>query len=130
MQKRKRRTSTIGWKKVWMDGKGEVLLRLRIQGRVVRPNELVFIGNGRGWNGINVPKFRTSAALVLSVHKLNGTKIKNDNVRRLYSSHDLSFTYHVGKVAKPDWFDPSKTRSCSHGIHFFKHRRHAVGYAI
>ena len=128
MQKRKRRTSTIGWKKVWMEDEGPVLLRLRIQGRVVRSHELVRIAYGRG--GISVPKFRTSAALVLSVHELDGTQIENDNVRRLYSGHKLSFTYHVGRVAKPDWFDPAKTRSCSHGIHFFKHRRHAAGYVI
>lgn len=123
---------------MWMAGEGVVLLRLQIRGRVVQPYEKVRVTRGEehayGFHMrhvVFVPKFRTSAALVLSVHRLDGTKIKDADVRRLYSSHERSFTYHVGKVARPEHpLDTDPEHACGSGIHFFKHRCHTAGYAI
>ena len=48
-------------------------------------------------------------------HFVDGKETK----QKLYSDHDNSFVYEVGKIIRPDGFDENRWEECSSGVHFF-----------
>ena len=70
-------------------------------------------------------KCRCSSAKVLAIENLDGSKSK---VKQIFSDHDNSFFYIVGKVVSVDNFDDQRFNECSAGIHFFISREMAVQY--
>lgn len=72
-------------------------------------------------------KCRCSAAHVISIENMDGTKAETNEVK---SNHDSRFIYRVGKdVTVPD-FDEYRWNECSTGIHFFITRKEAEEYKI
>ena len=90
-----------GWKKL----RGGVIAELLIPARAGRINS-----TGR--------KCRAEYVKVL---KLYGGKVG-------VSSHDGKTKYVVGKIVRPDSWDPDFTKECTHGIHFFLRRSEAEEY--
>lgn len=134
--KKEAKKKLIGWKKAHArDARGysfDVLVKLEILGKVVRPNERIIVGNYWG-----VPKYRTDKAKVLSVQltpsalaRASGTKasdLQRWNGRLIGFARD-DYRYYRGKVCRPDWFDPHPKNLCSNGIHFFKLKKYALAW--
>lgn len=99
--------SFIGWKKV-----GEFIIKLKILENAKRSN-----ATGR--------KCRCSAAEVLEIQNLDGTKADID---RIHNNNHRDADYIVGKIVTPDSFDDNRWNECSNGIHFFITRQEAVDY--
>ena len=57
-------------------------------------------------------------------HFVDGKETK----QKLYSDHDNSFVYEVGKIIRPDGFDENRWEECSSGVHFFITRWEAENY--
>ena len=57
-------------------------------------------------------------------HFVDGKETK----QKLYSGHDNSFVYEVGKIIRPDGFDENRWEECSSGVHFFITRWEAENY--
>lgn len=68
-------------------------------------------------------KCRAAALKVLAIFDKAGKSIKKAN-----GKHDPSIVYEVGKIVKPDSYDPDPLISCSNGLHFFVSRREAEAY--
>lgn len=100
--------SFIGWKKV-----GKFIIKLKILEDAKRSN-----ATGR--------KCRCSAAEVLEIQNLDGTKADID---RIHNNRHRGADYIVGEIVMPDSFDDNRWNECSHGIHFFITRQEAVDYA-
>ena len=100
--------SFIGWKKV-----GKFIIKLKILESAKRSN-----ATGR--------KCRCSAAEVLEIQNLDGTKADID---RIHNNNHCGADYIVGEIVTPDSFDDNRWNECSHGIHFFITRQEAVDYA-
>lgn len=100
--------SFIGWKKV-----GKFIIKLKILESAKRSN-----ATGR--------KCRCSAAEVLEIQNLDGTKADID---RIHNNNHRGVDYIVGGIVTPDSFDDDRWNECSHGIHFFITRQEAVDYA-
>ena len=100
--------SFIGWKKV-----GAYIIKLKILDNAKRSN-----ATGR--------KCRCSAAEVLEIQNLDGTK---SDIDRVHNDDYCGADYIVGEIVTPDSFDDDRWHECSHGIHFFITRQEAVDYA-
>jgi len=97
----------IGWKKA-----SEYIVKIQICKDAKRSNATSL-------------KCRCSSAKVLAIENLDGSKSK---VKQIFSDHDNSFFYIVGKVVSVDNFDDQRFNECSAGIHFFISREMAVQY--
>ena len=91
-----REGSFVGWKKCCDD----VLVKLRIPEDAKRSNAF-----GR--------KCRASKVEVLEITK------DGEPVEVAVSTHDKSFTYHVGDVLEVPDFDEDRMHECAPGIHFY-----------
>jgi len=94
----------IAWKK----GDNGCLIKILIPSNSKRTSSLI----GR--------KCRASKVKVLAIWDKDGKPIKQCG-----SWNDSNFIYCVGKVKKPDSYDPDIRVECSHGIHFFITREEA-----
>lgn len=56
-------------------------------------------------------------------------KTTSHEIDKAYSSRD-SLIYELGKIVKPDSFDPNRFNECSHGIHFFMTEQEALDYCL
>ena len=99
--------SFIGWKKV-----NSYIIKLKILEDAKRSN-----ATGR--------KCRCSAAEVLEIQNIDGTKADIDRIR---NNNYAEADYVVGEIVTPDSFDDDRWNECSHGIHFFITRQEAVEY--
>lgn len=99
--------SFVGWKKV-----GAYIIKLKILDNAKRSN-----ATGR--------KCRCSAAEVLEIQNLDGTK---SDIDRIHNDSYCGADYIVGEIVTPDSFDDDRWNECSHGIHFFITRQEAVDY--
>ena len=99
--------SFVGWKKV-----GAYIIKLKILDDAKRSN-----ATGR--------KCRCSAAEVLEIQNLDGTK---SDIDRIHNDSYCGADYIVGEIVTPDSFDDDRWNECSHGIHFFITRQEAVEY--
>lgn len=99
--------SFVGWKKV-----GAYIIKLKILDDAKRSN-----ATGR--------KCRCSAAEVLEIQNLDGTK---SDIDRIHNDRFCGADYIVGEIVTPDSFDDDRWNECSHGIHFFITRQEAVDY--
>lgn len=99
--------SFIGWKKV-----GGYIIKLKIPDNAKRSN-----ATGR--------KCRCSAAEVLEIQNLDGTKAK---IHKIYNNNLCGADYIIGETVIPDCFDDNRWNECSYGIHFFITRQEAVEY--
>ena len=97
--------SFVGWKK----GKGNHLIKLEIPAEAKRHN---YIG-GR--------KCRAEFVKVLDIRDSRGYKVKSC----FNGTHSDNILYEVGKIVKPDKYDPSPLNECSNGIHFFMTKQEA-----
>ena len=70
-------------------------------------------------------KCRCSKAKVLSITNLDGSPYDEN---RVFSKHDPSFEYAVGKTVEVSEFDTDRWNECSSGIHFFITREEAVNF--
>ena len=100
--------SFVGWKKV-----GAYIIKLKILDNAKRSN-----ATGR--------KCRCSAAEVLEIQNLDGTK---SDIDRIHNDRYCGADYIIGEIVTPDSFDDNRWNECSHGIHFFITRQEAVDYA-
>jgi hypothetical protein len=98
--------SFIGYKKVWSEESGGVVLKLRIEGP--RTNSLV----GR--------KCRTSKAFVLEA--IGSTE------KVFKSLHNRYFPYEVGQYAEEPLYNSDIRIECTRGIHFFMAEEEARAY--
>ena len=104
----------IGWKKARLSSGERVVVKLLIPGDAKRSN-----ASGR--------KCRCSYAKVLEIQHLDGTLI--DHSECVFSDHDRSFFYEVGKTVYPTKpFCDDRWDECASGIHFFITREEAVDY--
>lgn len=71
-------------------------------------------------------KCRCSKAKVISFTTLDGKPIDVTRITN-YTARQQTI-YEIGKVVKPDSFDPCRWNECSNGIHFFINRQDAVTY--
>ena len=99
--------SFVGWKKV-----DAYIIKLKILDNAKRSN-----ATGR--------KCRCSAAEVLEIQNLDGTK---SDIDRIHNGSYCGADYIVGEIVTPDSFDDDRWNECSHGIHFFITRQEAVDY--
>ena len=99
--------SFVGWKKV-----GAYIIKLKILDDAKRSN-----ATGR--------KCRCSAAEVLEIQNLDGTK---SDIDRIHNDSYCGADYIVGEIVTPDSFDDDRWNECSNGIHFFITRQEAVDY--
>ena len=99
--------SFVGWKKVYA-----YIIKLKILDDAKRSN-----ATGR--------KCRCSAAEVLEIQNLDGTK---SDIDRIHNDSYCGADYIVGEIVTPDSFDDDRWNECSHGIHFFITRQEAVDY--
>lgn len=65
-----------------------------------------------------------SAVIVSSV--VYGSLLLENYV--LFSRFDPHFTYEIGKMAIPDYFDTNIRHVCGNGIHFFETEEDAINY--
>jgi hypothetical protein len=74
----------------------------------------------RRHNHIPSRKCRAEFVKVLEIIDINGDKVSHCN-----GDYDHEFVYEVGKIARPDNYDPNPRVDCSNGIHFFLTRKEA-----
>jgi hypothetical protein len=68
-------------------------------------------------------KCRAEFAIVVDIRDKTNKQV--DSVRGDYSAETI---YEIGKIMKPDSYDPDPRVACSHGIHFFMTREEAEDY--
>lgn len=81
-----------------------------------------------GGSGINSRKSRAARVTVLSFHSLNGRKLPKDIV--VFSSHDRSYTYTIGRKHEPTRKFSKRREQCASGIHFFILKEDAKEYCL
>ena len=96
----------IAWKKC----EGDHIVKLQIPAWARRVSALC----GR--------KCRAEFAIVLSIEK------DGKSIHSCRGQYDPDMVYEVGKIMKPDEFDPDRRVECSHGIHFFMEYDEAKEY--
>ena len=99
--------SFIGWKKC-SDG---CLVKLEIPTKAKRHNSL----GGR--------KCRASYVKTLAIWDVFGQEIKE-----CVGTHDRKTVYRVGRLTRPNEYDPSPLVECSNGIHFFITKQEALDW--
>ncbi|MFZ5427420.1 MAG: DUF5758 domain-containing protein, partial [Thermodesulfobacteriota bacterium] len=95
----------------WKKGASGHLIRLRIPSGAER------------LTAIRSRKCRASRAIVKGIWDATGNP-----VQKCGGWHQSDFTYEVGKVVRPDSFDPDPRIECSNGIHFFITREEAEAW--
>ena len=98
--------SFIGWKKA-----NGCLIKLEIPAKAKRHNSL----GGR--------KCRASYVKALQIWDSDGNEINE-----CCGSHDKKTIYKIGRLTKPDKYDPSPLKECSNGIHFFITKQEALDW--
>jgi len=90
-----------------------------------RPSDLGFSDDGYVLPKLHVHyhKVRAEFAIVVDIRDKNRNQI--DSVRGDYSPETI---YEIGKIMKPDSYDPDPRVECSHGINFFMTREEAENY--
>jgi len=68
-------------------------------------------------------KCRASFVKTLTIWDAEGKEIKE-----AVGSYNSETIYKVGKITKPDSFDPDLTVDCSNGIHFFVTKQEAIDW--
>lgn len=104
--------SFTAYKKVYYDGV-PVIVELRVPANAKR-------------SSATSNKCRCSKAKVISFTTLDGEPIDVTQITNYAARPQI--IYEIGKVVKPDRFDPCRWNECSHGIHFFINRQEAVTY--
>ena len=99
--------SFIGWKSC----ANQCLVKLEIPSRAKRHNSL----GGR--------KCRASYVKTLQIWDRNGNPI-----HECVGSQDDKTVYKVGRLTKPDKYDPDPLTECSNGIHFFITKQEAIDW--
>ena len=99
--------SFIGWKKC----ANRCLLKLEIPARAKRHNSL----GGR--------KCRASYVKTIGIWDSNGNQITE-----CVGNHDKKTIYKVGRLTKPDKYDPDPLKECSNGIHFFITKQEVIDW--
>ena len=99
--------SFIGWKTC----ANKCLVKLEIPARAKRHNSL----GGR--------KCRASYIKTIGIWDRNGNPIQECTGR-----HDSEIIYKVGRLTKPDKYDPDPLTECSNGIHFFITKQEALDW--
>ena len=74
-------------------------------------------------------KCRCSEAKVLKIESLPG-EADIPKGATVYSDFDPTFTYRVGEVIKPKYFEDRWWVECAPGIHFFHLKENAIDYSI
>ena len=97
----------IAWKKCH----NGCLVKLEIPAKAKRHNSL----GGR--------KCRASYVKTLQIWDGSGKEIKE-----CYGKHDSNTKYTVGKITRPDKYDPNPLEECSNGIHFFISKQEALDW--
>lgn len=69
-------------------------------------------------------KCRADKAIVLSIEPIFIKKVPEV----VYSMHDRSFTYEIGKTVIAPGFDTNRFNECAPGIHFFINKQEAINY--
>ena len=95
---------------VWKKLKYNVIAKLQIPEKAKRVN------------AIGSRKCRFEYAKILAIY--DGKKKVNSGI----GIYDNSYIYRIGKIIKPDKFDPSPLIECSNGIHAFITRQEAEDY--
>ena len=49
-------------------------------------------------------------------------------IKEVNGSHDENTIYKVGRLTRPDKYDPNQLEECSHGIHFFISKQEALDW--
>ena len=70
-------------------------------------------------------KCRCNKALALEIQNSDGSK---SDLLEVVSDDYTPCTYKVGEIVEADSWDENRFNECSHGIHFFLDREHAVDY--
>jgi len=65
-------------------------------------------------------KCRASVVKTIEITDKDGNKLKE-----VCGDHDNKTIYKVGRLTKPDKFDPTPLNDCTNGIHFFVTRKEA-----
>ena len=68
-------------------------------------------------------KCRAEFAIVVDIRDKNKKRIQS-----VKGDYDKCTVYEIGKIMKPDSYDPDTRIECSHGIHFFVTREEAENY--
>ena len=68
-------------------------------------------------------KCRAEFAIVVDIRDQNQKQIKT-----VTGKYDKTTVYEIGKIVRPDSYDPDPRVECSHGIHFFVTREEAENY--
>ena len=102
-----------------------VVLKLEIpeDAEVVIPDDLGFLARSSVKHRCSCA-MPVSAVIVSSV--VHGSLLLCDFV--LFSRYDPHFTYEIGKMAIPDYFDTNIRHVCGNGIHFFETEEDAINY--
>lgn len=95
------------WKKA-----GGYIIELKIPARAMR-NSCI---NGR--------KCRAEYAIVVDIRNM----YTNKQIGFVKSDYSCKIIYEIGKIVKPDLYDPDPRITCSHGINFFMTRKEAEEY--
>jgi len=95
----------------WKKGDAGCIIKLRVPSGAAR------------LTAIRSRKCRASRAIVKAIWDAQGNRILKCGGNR-----DSRFVYEVGKVVRPDSYNPDPREECSHGIHFFITRREAELY--
>jgi hypothetical protein len=98
--------SFIAWKKA-----SGCLVKLEIPAKAKRHNSL----GGR--------KCRASYVKTLQIWDSEGNEVKE-----CFGSHDNKTLYKVGRLTRPNKYDPNPLEECSHGIHFFISKQEALDW--
>lgn len=81
----------------------------------------------RSWCGEN--KCRASSAKVVKIEPCRHDNVPH-NLKRVYSLYDEKFSYEVGQVVTPDYYNSNSYESCGAGINFFMTRKEAENYYL
>jgi hypothetical protein len=104
-------------------------LEIPVGSVVVRPTEIVSNGSFVDLDDTSVSdKLRTSNYNVIDVNPIDPNK-KNINVVSCYSKHTKSFLYTKGN-SYAEKLDPTVSKRCTSGLHFFLNKKEAVDYQI
>ena len=99
---------------------GELIVWKKLQNNLIA--KLLIPVRAKRVNCIGSRKCRFEFAKVIAIY--DGKKKVNEGV----GIYDSNFVYKVGKIIKPDKFDPSPLIECSNGIHAFITRQEAEDY--
>ena len=88
--------------------------------------KLIVPGDARRSSGFE-KKCRCSKAMPIELYDLEGNVVKPEGELCSYYN-PIDFTYTLGEMAYPDWFDEDRYLECSNGLHFFMSFDEAVDF--